>query len=442
MSVPKDKPPAPEAIEYQSDAVEIRQARLPFLARYGVFSIFFLLAAAIVWACIGQVDVVVTASAKIVTDTPPIVLKPLERTVIKEINVRVGDMVEKDQILMTFDTTQTEAEVERLNSELSTLAAQFNRMQAEFDGAAYAPGAGANNDELWQLAIYKQRQEFFEQRLAYYAENLEMTKASQETTRSYIVKQRERLKAYLEIEERFVALAEKKIISAVELAERQINRMQMEAELDQRENSLIELEHQYRSTAAERDAYVEQWRNDISTELVRLRRELISTQASYDKMKLITDAVVLRSPARAVVHEIAAFSIGSAVREAEALITLIPVSHVELEAEVRPEDIGKVQVGDEARIKLTAFPFQKHGTLDGIVRNISEDTLQRSTGQGDVAYYRVRIFVSGTLRQVPASWRMIPGMEGQAEIKIGRRRIIEYLIYPLIKSLDEAAREP
>ena len=95
---------------------------------------------------------------------------------------------------------------------------------------------------------------------------------------------------------------------------------------------------------------------------------------------------------------------------------------------------------------MTAYPFQKYDTLNGVVRNISEDTFTQQGRSADIGqsptYYRARIAISGKLRNQPEKFRLIPGMEATAEIKAGRRRIIEYLIYPLIKALDETAREP
>ena len=116
--------------------------------------------------------------------------------------------------------------------------------------------------------------------------------------------------------------------------------------------------------------------------------------------------------------------------------------NLELEAEISPENIGKVNVGAPVRIKLTAYPFQKHGTLNGVVRNISEDTLAKQEAGHNIKYYRARITVSGKLHGVKDNFRLIPGMEAQSEIKCDKRRIIEYILYPLIKALDETAREP
>ena len=177
--------------------------------------------------------------------------------------------------------------------------------------------------------------------------------------------------------------------------------------------------------------------------MISVDRDLTSTRKSYEKIAQLIEYVYLRAPCNAVVHEIASFSPGSAVREAEALITLIPLDgNIELEAEILPENIGKVKVGATARLKLTAYPFQRHGTLDGVVRNISEDTFEKQSGGSTLKYYRARLVVSGKLRGVKEDFRLIPGMETQCEIKCDRRRLIEYLLYPLIKAFDETAREP
>lgn len=435
-------------IEFQPDALEIKNERLPRLIRLCVWLPVVLVAAVLIWAWCSEVDVIVQANGKLVTDRPTIVMKPLERSVIKEINVKIGDVVKPDQILITFDPALNQAEAERLKNELDTLTAQFNRLRAEFDRKPY-PDSGQNQFEKWQYAIYRQRQEYYNQRIAYFDAMLSQVAASIKSRKDSLMKQQERLDAVKKLEEMFQTLHDKKAASLKELIQISITRMEMEATVDELENDLLELTHQQGSTRAEKNSFIQEWRNSISEEMVSVDRNLISTRKEYDKVKRLIEYVYLRAPCEAVVHEIASFSPGSAVREAEALITLIPLSgEIELESEIRPQDIGKVAIGSEVRIKLNAYPFQKHGTLNGVIRNISENTLQRegSTFTGNQeespSYYRARITISGKLQHVKDNFRLIPGMEGIAEIKTDRRRVIEYWLYPLIKALDEAAREP
>ena len=433
--------PPNEIIDFQSDALEIKNQKLPLAVRLCVWMPLLLVVLAITWACLAQMDVVVQGQGKLVTNVSTIVMKPLERSVIQKVNVQIGDVVKKDQVLITFDPAFNTAEAERLKNDLKLLEAQVARLRAEFQQTDYVP----TKDQFaqWQSAIFKQRRNYYQERMNYFAEALSQIAASQKSKQDSLRKQRERLAAMVKLEKMFSSLRESKAVSLKELIEVSISRMEMEATVDQLENDILELDHRRGTTTAEKNSFIQEWRNSIVEDMVSADRNLTATRKDYDKVAQLIEYVYLRAPCDAVVHEITAFSPGSAVQEAEALITLIPlVEDIEMEAEIRPQDIGKIHPGSTARIKLNAYPFQKHGTLDGVVRNISENTLQKNGQGASFTYYRARLTVSGKLRALQGEFRMIPGMEGSCEIKCGRRRVIEYVIYPLIKAFDEAAREP
>ena len=434
-----------KAVEFQPDALEIKDQKLPFWARWGALASPIFMALVILWACLSKVDVIIEAKGKLISDKEKIVMKPFERAIIKRINVKIGDIVSPGQILISFDSTINRAEADRLKNELAALTAQFERLKAEFENKPYRPQGGSRS-EKWQHAIYMQRQDIYREKIKYYDVMLERLSAARKGLEDNLKKQRERLNALKRIELMFKNLHEKKVASLKEVIQLSISRMEMESTVDSLENNLLELLHQREGMVSARSSYIKEWRNSLSEEMVKVERELSSTRKLYEKNERLISSIYLRAPCRAVVLEIASFSEGSAVREAEPLITLIPMDgKIELEAKIRPQDIGKVKVGSNARIKLNAYPFQKHGTLDGQIRNISEDTLQRqqnSTPEGSNFYYRARVTISGRLREVSPQFRFIPGMEAQVEIKAGKRRIIEYLIYPLVKALDETAREP
>lgn len=440
MNKKEDKVPE-KIIDFQPDALEIKNQKLPKRIAIGVWLPFIILTAAILWACLAKTDVVVRGNGKLVTDSPTIVMKPLERSVIQKVHVKIGDVVKKDQILITFDPTINTAEAERLKNEIRALEAQLARLQAEFQGKSFS--SGSEQFARWQSAIFRQRQEYYRERMKYFEETLLQISATKKAKQDNLRKQQERLVAFQKLEDMFKDLHQKKAASLKELLQLSISRMEMESVVDQIENELLELDHRRGSILAEKNSFIQEWRNSISENMVTVDRNLTSVRKEYDKIAQLIEYVYLRAPCNAVVHEIASFSPGSAVREAEALITLVPLDgNLELEAEISPENIGKVNVGAPVRIKLTAYPFQKHGTLDGIVRNISEDTLEKQAGGGSFKYYRTRISVSGKLNNVKNDFRLIPGMETQSEIKCDRRRVIEYVLYPLIKAFDETAKEP
>ena len=429
-------------VDFQPDALEIKNEKLSPAIRFCVYLPVVLVTIAIVWGILAKMDVVVQGNGKLVTNESTIVMKPLERSVIKKIHVKIGDIVKKDQILITFDPSFNKAEADRLHNEISALKAQLERLHAEFNEKPYAGGNG--QFERWQSAIYKQRQEYYRERMNYFNETLQQIRASMKSRSDNLKKQKERLAAIQKLEDMFRRLHSKQAASLKELIQMSISRMEMEAAVDELENALLELQHKMGTTKAEQNSFVQEWRNKISEDMVSVDRNLTSVKKEYDKVARLIEYVYLRAPCESVVHEIASFSPGSAVQEAEALITLIPLNgEIELECKIRPQDIGKIKVGSKSRIKLSAYPFQKYGTLDGTVRTISENTFQEQSNALEAgAYYRTRVTVSGKLNTNAKDFRLIPGMEAQCEIKCDRRRVIEYVLYPLIKALDEAGREP
>jgi HlyD family secretion protein len=147
-----------------------------------------------------------------------------------------------------------------------------------------------------------------------------------------------------------------------------------------------------------------------------------------------------------VVLEIAKLSPGSIVREAETFFTLVPLN-APLEAEVHIEslDVGYIKLGSATHIKVDAFPFQRHGTLDASVRTVSEDAFRRETvsKNGADAYYIARLALNSTeLKGMSDGVRLLPGMTLTAEIVVGHRTILSYMAWPLTKGISEAAREP
>ena len=129
----KDQEKIPnEIVEFLPDALEIKNQKLPFAIKLGVWFPFLILTAAIIWSIWAQTDVVIQGSGQLKTDLPTIVMKPLERTVIEKIHVKIGSIVKKNEILITFDPTFNRAEAERLKNEIKALEAQVARLQAEF----------------------------------------------------------------------------------------------------------------------------------------------------------------------------------------------------------------------------------------------------------------------------------------------------------------------
>ena len=205
-----------------------------------------------------------------------------------------------------------------------------------------------------------------------------------------------------------------------------------------------ELDAALAALRSERDVFMEGWRRQVADDLVAAKREQSGILEQIAKAERLAALAELRAPVDGTVLEVAQRSVGSVAREAEALVTLMPQGGtLEVEATIDPQDVARLRPGDIARVKVDAFPYQRHGWLDGRLRAVSEDTLRESEGAAPRLVYKARIELpSLQLRDVPDDSRLIPGMTSSVEIKIGTRRVITYFLYPLFRALDESIREP
>ena len=208
----------------------------------------------------------------------------------------------------------------------------------------------------------------------------------------------------------------------------------------------MEIRRELSALEAEKAAYETGWRQKLLEEMLAVSRERDAISDQLQKANLRQSRVVLTAPADAVVLEVAKLSPGSIVKEAEPFFTLVPISDV-LEAEVQIDslDIGYIKIGSKSNLKIDAYPFQKHGTLEGSLRTVSQDAFRRDATSANVtdAYYGGRITLGNTrLDEMPANSTLLPGMTLTAEILVGKRSVLSYLLWPLTKAAKESIREP
>ncbi len=211
-------------------------------------------------------------------------------------------------------------------------------------------------------------------------------------------------------------------------------------------NSLVESQHQLQATTATRNAFVQQWLGEASKELVTARNQRDAALQQLEKASKKKDLVRLVAAEDSVVLKMAKLSVGSVLKEGDALVYLAPLrSPVEVEARIHSRDVGFIRPGDPVRIKLDAFNFIEHGMADGTVRWISEGAFatNEDTNASTEPYYKVRIELTNVnLHNVPDSFRLIPGMTLQADVHIGTRSVLMYIVNGAVQGMNEAMREP
>ncbi|CAK0761804.1 Membrane fusion protein (MFP) family protein [Gammaproteobacteria bacterium] len=434
-------------IDFLPDADAIEQRPLGGVTRWTLYSLAWLIVALITWASIAEVDEIVVGYGKLATTQPNITVQPLETAIIQSINVRVGQLVKKNQKLASLDPTFVIADESQLRGRLASLDARVKRLESELTRHDGKFNKNRTEDEQLQDQIRAARQASYHSRLTQFNETLEKLKASLLTNQRDQQLLMARVKLLKEMEVMQERLVAKNISARQYYLEAQEKRLEIDRDLGVAQYREAEIRREISAEQAGREAFIKEWDQKTMEELAQIRDDRDSISEQLQKAQKRHTLVTLETPADAIVLDIAKRSIGSVIREAESLITLVPLD-VPLEAEVQinAADIGFVKKGDIVRIKLNAFPFQKHGTLSGSVEVVSEDAFSRDlsqniAGQSDV-YYLVRVALGSIhLENVGRDFRLIPGLTLSAEIKIRKRSVISFFLYPLIRALDEGLRE-
>jgi HlyD family secretion protein len=427
-------PPVPAILEFQPDAVELEQRPPPRLARMTLYGILFFVACAITWASLSSIDEIVVAPGKLITTRPMLVVQPLETSVIRTIDVKVGDTVHAGQTLATLDPTFATADSSQLLGKIQGFDSQIERIEAELAGKTYAVPQGARADQLLQVQLFSQRKAFYDAKLRDYDTQIahaEATLAASHSEEAVLVK---RLAGLHEIDQMRETLFDQGTGSRLSYLQGRDVSLDLEAGIGRIRGNQLETAQTLEQAKAERQAFMEDFRRASMENLVELRDNRGAASEELKKAELRQQMAVLTAPADAAVLDIAQRSIGSVVRDAEVAVA--------------SKDIGQIASDDTARVKFDAFPFQKHGTADGKVRNISQDAFApgqqgEQHQQNTAPFYKVRVALGDmNLRNLPQGFRLIPGMTVQAEIKTGQRTIISYFLYPLLRGLDESLHEP
>lgn len=433
-------------IEFLPDADAIERNPLPRFVRLTLHVLLVAFLFFIIWASVSPVEKIVIAHGKLVNPLPNIVVQPLDTSIIQSINVRVGQIVKKGEVLATLDPTFAAADEAQLRVRLQSLQTQTSSLRNELAGKPGATvGSGSSDDVQLQAQLSAERKGNYEAQRNKMDENIARLKASLDTNQHDQQILAQRVKSLREVEAMQEQLMAEQFGAKMHLLEARDRRLEVERDMDLQRNKLTEMRRELASAQAERSAFEKNWRQKSMEDLLSASRERDSIAEQLAKADKRNKMVQMAAPADAVVLEIGKLSIGSIVREAEPLFTLVPLgSDLEAEVEIDSQDVGFIKTGALAHLKVDAFSFQEHGMLDGKVRFISQDSFKRETPDknGQQAYFLSRIPFTGKLRKLPGDARLLPGMTVTAEIVVGHRTVMSYLLFPLTRALDESIREP
>lgn len=458
------------ARQFLPAALEILETPASPVGRAIGATIMLFFALAVAWAVFGRVDIIATASGKIVPTGRTKTIQPLETGIVSAIHVQDGDKVKAGQVLIEFDRTVTQAERQHIAQDLLASRLDVARLSALRDGfdAGAAPGelalpAGASDADVarTRAAVKAQAAEQMA-KLASLKGQIEQKDAEARSITATIAK----IDASLPLVEQSAAIRRKAMeiqygnhIAYLEaqtrLVEQQNERIVQQGRIAEVRAARQALEQQVEQT---RSGYERQVLNDLADaekKVAQLAQDLVKAEQKSAER-------TLRSPIDGTVQQLVLHTVGGVVTPAQQLMVIVPAdSHLEAEAMISNRDIGFVSPGQQAEVKIDTFNFTRYGLLQGKVVSVSQDAIIRekpaaraasakaggalsdtSEPEGQELLYSTRIALDQTQMQVEDRLvRLAPGMAVTIEIKTGTRRLIEFLLSPLLRYRHESLRE-
>ena len=440
-------------LDFAPGILKLQEAPPSPLPRLILWCLLALVGVTLVWSAFGRLDIIAVAQGRIVPQSYLQIVQPAESGIVKELLVREGDRVEAGQVLARMDTRFSEADRQALRNELAQRSLQLRRIDAELAGTALAarredpPALFAQVD-----AQYRARRQAFLDSLE--TEKATIAKADQDlrAAREIESKLRQQLPIYREQEAAFEKLTREGYAGRMLLLEKQRDRIEKEQDLKAQEFAIQSL-----------SATIEQSRKRVaqlqSNYHQALQNERVETEAQYAKLEqdwnkhaARHELLELKAPQDGIVKDLATHTVGSVLQPGTVLMTLVPSNDpMQAEVWVTHDDAGFVGTGQAAKLKLATYPFQKYGMIDGEVKRLSPDSSDmsdargdRRAGEGGSAGSGYRTLVSLKTPYLEADGRrypLTPGMQVTAEINLGTRTVLEYVLSPVQRTLHEAGRE-
>ena len=369
-----------------------------------ILGVFTLLIAAIVWACLSEIDVVITSSGSIQPVGNLNVVQSYANGSVKAINITEGDYVEKDDVLIELDTQSLDIDAEQLDSQKKILDAQLKIYTKIKDG-----------EKLSEIKI-----DDYDDELKTYIQSILDNDKSYHNTLDNLEKDKENADLNHQI-------------AQIQLEEYEANGTEREAEMQEL------MVQQYELAKDQADVKIKdtktQYSSQVNSKLSEISGQLDEIETNLEKYSLSKDYQYITAPVSGHINSINVNTIGAAVTSAQELVTIVPDNTpVEMVCYVMNMDIADVEIGMETEIKLEAYPYNKYGTVKGKVKYISPSAFV-SEQMGSV--YLVKIEITDKHDDID----IISGLSGSVEIKTDKRTVMDYFLEPIKKGFGESLKE-
>jgi hemolysin D len=410
-------------------------ARICALLALGTFALAFL----------GRLDIVAAAPGKLVPDARVKVIQPAVTGVVRRILVHDGMRVQAGQLLMQLDPTQAAADTdkataERLDAQLTVARSQallVAQRENRKPVVALVPNATSGRQAQTQAlaeGIFSE----YRAKLASLQAELDKRDAQLATASAQIERLKVTAPLAREQADDYRALSTDNYVARHDYLDKQATALAQEGDLAARISQSHELEAGITEQKSDLETTMADFRRTALDDLGKAQEVLSQARNEQTKAEVRQSLMRLVAPVAGTIQQLSVHTVGGVVTTAEPLLEIVPDDTLEVEARLANKDIGFVQIGQPAVVKVEAFPYTRFGYLRGTVADVSNDAVSDRNG----LYFVVRIRIPGRQFRVERRWvNLTPGMQVRAEIHTGTRSVAEYFLSPLIATANEALRE-
>jgi len=440
--------------DFHPALIRLQDAPPSPLGRMLLWVLLAFLALLLAWSFIGRLDIVAVAEGKLVPASYLKIVQPAEAGVVKEILVREGEPVRQGQVLMRMDAALSESDLRAAGAEYHARRLALKRIDAQLRGAALTRGPGDPDDVFAKVrAQFEANRAAHESLLAQERVTLEKARHDLAVATEVRSKLRQTLPHYREQEAAYEKLVRDGFAGKILYTDKQRERIEKEQDLSAQEATILSARASIQQSERRMAQIVADYRKQLETERADIAPLVERSSQDLRKQEHKHRLLELKAPQDGVVKDLATHTAGTVAGPGTILMTLVPREEaLRAEVWVRNDDIGFVRPGQRVRLKLAAYAFQKYGFVEGEVLRVGADAaeqgadaqslaLARGRSAAPLAFKTVVDLKSQSLGHDGQELRLVPGMQVTAELQLGTRTALEYLLSPVQKAWHEAARE-
>ena len=419
---------------------------LPRIVLYGLLALFLV---AILWIIFGRLDIVAVAQGKLVPLTYVKIVQPADAGIVEKIFVKEGQIVQAGEVLMRMDTKLADADSKTVMADYQRRSIQLRRIDAEMSSQPFAKQAN-DPDNLYQQADAQYRANRQAYQDAVGQEQALLSKAREDLAASREVqgKLKQTLPMYQNNEQAYEQLAKEGYAGKLEAADKSRERIEKEQDLRTQTYNVASLQASIAQSQKKLAQITSNYRQQLQQERVEALAQYQKLEQDWAKQSHKNTLLELKAPQAGIVKDLGTHTEGTVVSPGAVLMTLVPKDEL-LQAEVwiENEDAGFMRTNQPVKVKILSYQFQKYGMVDGAVTHIGADASEakqdgETKDKAAPAKYRALINLKAQNLNVDGKrFNLAPGMQVTAEVKLGTRTILEYMLSPVKKAFHEAGRE-